>query len=53
VGKDCPQSTGRWPLEPVLIRDPKGTVVLAPFESGPADRERRAVLSAYFTSGKR
>jgi hypothetical protein len=53
AGKDCPQSTGRWPFEPVLVLDPKGTVVMALFESGPADRERRAVLSAYFTSGKR
>ncbi len=53
AGKDCPQSTGRWPFEPVLVLDPKGTVVLALFESGPAERERRAVLSAYFTSGKR
>jgi len=53
AGKDCPQSTGRWPFEPVLILDPKGTVVMALFESGPAERERRAVLSAYFTSGKR
>jgi hypothetical protein len=52
-GKDCPQSTGRWPIDPVLVRDPQGTIVLAPFEAGPAERERRAVLTAYFTAGKK
>lgn len=53
AGQDCPQSTGRWPGNPVLIRGAGGTVVLAPFEAGPADRERRAVLTVYFTAGKR
>ncbi len=52
-GQDCPQGTGRWPVNPVLVRDPNGTIVLAPFEAGPADRERRAVLTAYFSSGKK
>jgi hypothetical protein len=51
AGQACPQGTGRWPINPVLIRNPEGTVVLAPFESGPAERERRAVLTVYFTTG--
>ena len=51
AGQSCPQSTGRWPINPVLIRKPIGTVVLAPFEAGPAERERRAVFTAYFTTG--
>jgi hypothetical protein len=49
TAQDCPNRTGRWPMDPVLLRNPQGTVVLAPFESGPADRERRAVLTVYFT----
>jgi hypothetical protein len=53
VGQDCPQGTGRWPVTPILVRNPSGTIVLAPFEVGPADRERRAVLTAYFSSGKK
>ncbi len=53
AGQDCPQGTGRWPVTPILVRNPSGTVVLAPFELGPADRERRAVLTAYFSSGKK
>ena len=51
AGQSCPQSTGRWPIDPVLIRRPEGTIVLAPFEAGPAERERRAVFTAYFTMG--
>jgi hypothetical protein len=51
TAQDCPNRTGRWPMDPVLLRNPQGTVVLAPFESGPADRERRAVLTVYFTFG--
>jgi len=51
AGQSCPQSTGRWPIDPVLIRRPEGTIVLAPFEAGPAERERRAVFTAYFTTG--
>jgi hypothetical protein len=50
-GRDCPQGTGRWPSDPVLIRGPRETVLLAPFESGPAQRERRAVFTVYFTTG--
>jgi hypothetical protein len=52
-GQSCPQSTGRWPLDPVLIRRPEGTVLLAPFEAGPVERKRRAVFTAYFAAGKR
>lgn len=51
AGQSCPQSTGRWPINPVLLRHPEGTVILAPFEAGPSERERRAVLTAYFTTG--
>jgi hypothetical protein len=51
AGQSCPQSAGRFPINPVLVRRPQGTIVLAPFESGPADRERRAVLTAYFSEG--
>ncbi len=53
TAQDCPNHLGRWPMDPVLIRGPQGTIVLAPFESGPADRERRAVLTVYFTTGKK
>jgi hypothetical protein len=53
TAQDCPNGTGRWPMDPVLLRDPRGTIVLAPFESGPANRERRAVLTVYFTAGKK
>jgi hypothetical protein len=51
AGRDCPQGTGRWPINPVLQRKAEGTVILAPFESGPAARERRAVLTVYFATG--
>jgi len=51
AGQSCPQSTGRWPINPVLLRQPEGTVILAPFEAGPSERERRAVFTAYFTTG--
>ena len=53
TGQGCPNNTGRWPIDPVLIRNPQGTIILAPFESGPAERERRAVLTVYFTAGKK
>jgi outer membrane biosynthesis protein TonB len=51
AGQSCPQNTGRWPANPVLVRDPRGTVVLAPFEAGPSAHERRAVLTVYFSTG--
>jgi hypothetical protein len=47
AGRDCPGG-GRWPVDPVIVKDPQGTIVMAPFESGPARRERRAVLTVYF-----
>ena len=53
TAQDCPNHLGRWPMDPVLIRGPQGTIVLAPFEGGSADRERRAVLTVYFTTGKK
>jgi outer membrane biosynthesis protein TonB len=52
-GRDCPQSTGRWPIDPVLVKDPKGMIILAPFEAGPAQGERRAILTVYFSGGRR
>jgi hypothetical protein len=52
TGKDCPRNLGRWPMDPVLNRAAQGTVVLAPFEPGPSQAERRAVLTVYFTEGK-
>jgi hypothetical protein len=53
TAQDCPNNTGRWPMDPVLLRNPQGTIVLTPFESGTAERERRAVLTVYFTTGKK
>ncbi len=51
AGRDCTGGGGRWPVDPVLVRDPSGTVLLAPFESGGVERERRAVLTVYFSTG--
>jgi hypothetical protein len=48
AGRDCPGSSGRWPVDPVVVKNPEGTVVLAPFEAGSGERERRAVLTVYF-----
>jgi hypothetical protein len=53
AGLDCPGVGGRWPGNPVLVKAAQGTVVLAPFESGTASRERRAVFTVYFTGGRR
>jgi hypothetical protein len=50
AGQSCPQGAGRWPINPVLVRQPTGTIILAPFEAGPAERERRAVLTVYFST---
>lgn len=53
AGQDCPVGAGRWPVNPVLVRRPEGTVVLAPFEAGASDRERRVVLTVYYATGRR
>jgi hypothetical protein len=53
TGKDCPRELGRWPMDPVLSRSAQGTVIVAPFEPGPSPAERRAVLTVYFSEGKR
>jgi hypothetical protein len=53
AGLECPGVGGRWPGNPVLVKAAQGTVVLAPFESGTAGRERRAVFTVYFTGGRR
>ena len=53
TGKDCPRNLGRWPMDPVLSRGAQGTVILAPFEPGTSPAERRAVLTVYFSEGKR
>jgi hypothetical protein len=50
AGQACPQDTGRWPINPIVVRNAEGTTVLAPFESGPAERERRAVFTVYFST---
>jgi hypothetical protein len=49
----CPNNIGRWPGDPILVRNPQGTVVLAPFESGSAGEGRRAVLTVYYSVGKK
>ncbi|MFL6195109.1 MAG: carboxypeptidase-like regulatory domain-containing protein [Thermoanaerobaculia bacterium] len=49
TAKDCPRGLGRWPADPIVIRGPQKAVVRAAFESGPADRERRAVFTVYFS----
>jgi hypothetical protein len=48
----CPNNIGRWPGDPILVRSPQGTVVLAPFESGAGGEGRRAVLTVYYSAGK-
>jgi hypothetical protein len=53
AGQDCPVGAGRWPVNPVLVRRPEGTLVLAPFEAGASDRERRVVLTVYYATGRR
>jgi Carboxypeptidase regulatory-like domain len=53
TGKDCPRSMGRFPVDPVLVRGAQGTVVLAPFEPGASQAERRVSLTVYFTEGKK
>jgi hypothetical protein len=53
AGQDCPIGAGRWPVNPVLVRRPEGTLVLAPFEAGASDRERRVVLTVYYATGRR
>jgi hypothetical protein len=49
----CPNNIGRWPGDPILVRNPQGTVILAPFESGPGGEGRRAVLTVYYSMGKK
>src|SRR3954453_9791156 len=53
AAQPCPNNIGRWPGDPVLVRSPQGTVVLAPFESGPGGEGRRAVLTVYCSTGKK
>lgn len=53
AGLTCPGGAGRWPVNPVLVKAPSGTVVLAPFESGTGEGERRIVLNVYFSGGRR
>jgi hypothetical protein len=53
TGKDCPRDMGRWPIDPVMVRGAEGTVVVAPFETGASQAERRAVLTVYFTEGQK
>jgi hypothetical protein len=53
AGQECPGGAGRWPVNPVLVKAPTETVVLAPFESGTGGGERRAVFTVYFAGGRR
>lgn len=53
AGQDCPDGAGRWPVNPVLVKRPEGTVVLAPFEAGAVDRERRVVLTVYYLPARK
>ena len=53
VGVECPGGAGRWPMNPVVVKASSGTVVLAPFESGTGERERRAIFTVYFAGGRR
>lgn len=53
AGLECPGGAGRWPVNPVLVKASSGTVVLAPFESGAGERERRAIFTVYFAGGRR
>jgi hypothetical protein len=50
AGKDCPAG-GRWPQDPVLRRDGAGTTTVATAFENRGDRERRAVMTVYFTEG--
>lgn len=53
AGKDCPGG-GRWPMEPAMTKTAAGTTVTAAFESSAAvTRERHAVLTVYYTAGKK
>lgn len=49
----CPNNIGRWPGDPIRVRNSQGTVILAPFESGPGGEGRRAVLTVYYSTGKK
>ncbi|HET9212330.1 MAG TPA: carboxypeptidase-like regulatory domain-containing protein [Thermoanaerobaculia bacterium] len=49
----CPNNIGRWPGDPIRVQSPQGTAILAPFESGPAGEGRRAVLTVYYSTGRK
>ncbi len=53
TAQPCPNNIGRWPGDPVLVKSSQGTVILAPFESGSGGEGRRAVLTVYYSTGKR
>jgi hypothetical protein len=53
TAQPCPNNIGRWPGDPILVRSSQGTVVLAPFESGPGGEGRRAVLTVYYSTGRK
>jgi hypothetical protein len=50
AGKDCPAG-GRWPMDPILRRDGAGMTTVATAFENRGDRERRAVVTVYFTEG--
>ncbi|MFL6259374.1 MAG: carboxypeptidase-like regulatory domain-containing protein [Thermoanaerobaculia bacterium] len=53
TAQPCPNNIGRWPGDPILVKSSQGTVVLAPFESGAGGEGRRAVLTVYYSVGKK
>jgi hypothetical protein len=53
TAQPCPNNIGRWPGDPILVKSSQGTAVFAPFESGTGGEGRRAVLTVYYSTGKK
>jgi hypothetical protein len=53
AGKECPIGQSLWPADPALRRGADGTTLTAAFENRSPARERRAVLTVYYTAGAR
>jgi hypothetical protein len=49
AGKECTAGAGRWPIDPVLSKSAAGTTITAAFEPRGSSRERRAVLTVYYS----
>ncbi len=50
AGRECTAGAGRWPIDPVLARSAAGTTITAAFEARGSSRERRAVLTVYYST---